>query len=266
MQSLAIAGRCRMKTASAKPSATGWRGWVIPALLVLLWQLVSGLGPEYSYAFVPVPQIVDSAAELLRSGELARHVLASVLTASQSLLTGGSLGLLLALLMLYWRWLDFLISPLFHSIRQVPTLGLIPLIGLWFGNTETAKLVVVSMATFEVMLLNTYEGLNTVPQRYQELARSLVLSKFQLFRYVLVPAAVPSMTTGVLHAVAFSWLATVGVELLFTVGPGISVIMERAQMAERMDIVIVCISIIGLLGYLMNACCQRLSRKFLSWR
>lgn len=255
-----------MKSTTAKPSAIGWRGWVVPLLLVVLWQFVSSMGPEYAYAFVPVPQIIDSAIELLLSGELARHVWASLLTASQSLLIGGILGLVLALLMVYWRWLDFLISPLFHTIRQVPTLGLIPLVGLWFGNTETAKLVVVSMATFEVILLNTYEGLNNVPSRYLELARSLTLSKFQLFRYLLLPAAVPSIATGVFHAVAFAWLATVGVELLFTVGPGISVIMERAQIAERMDIVIVCIGIIGLLGYLMNACCVRLSRKLLSWR
>ena len=69
-----------------------------------------------------------------------------------------------------------------------------------------------------------------------------------------------------MHAVAFAWLATVGVELLFTVGPGLSVIMERAQLAQRMDTVIVCIMFIGFLGLVMNQFCVLLSRRLLRWR
>jgi sulfonate transport system permease protein len=151
-------------------------------------------------------------------------------------------------------------------LRQIPTLGLIPLIALWFGNTEFSKILLVSLATFEVMTLSTYEGLRGAEAKYIEVARVLTLSRWQLLKRILLPSAVPSITTGLMHAVAFSWLATVGVELLFTVGPGLSVIMERAQMALRMDTVIICIIFIGLLGLIMNQGCVWLSRRMLRWR
>lgn len=254
------------RTASVSSTGRFVRGLALPLLLIALWQYLSTLGPGYAYAFVPLQNIGRSLMELLGSGELLVHIVASVSTALKSLVIGGGIGLLLGALMAFSRVVDALIGPLYHALRQVPTLGLIPLIGLWFGNSELAKLVVVSLATFEVMTLNTYEGLRNIEQKYVEVGRVLTFSRPQLFRRVLLPVALPSIFTGLMLAVAFAWLATVGVELLFTVGPGLSVIMERAQMAERMDIVIICITFIGLLGLAMNQLCVALSRRVLRWR
>lgn len=251
---------------SISPAGRFARGLILPLLLIALWQYLSTLGPGYAYAFVPLQQIGRSLVELLGSGELLTHCLASVTTALKSLGIGGSIGLALGTLMAFSRVVDTLVGPLYHALRQVPTLGLIPLVGLWFGNSETAKLVVVSLATFEVMTLNTYEGLRNIERKYLEVGRVLTFDRLQMFRRVLLPVAMPSIFTGLMLAVAFAWLATVGVELLFTVGPGLSVIMERAQMAERMDIVIICITFIGLLGLVMNQLCVWLSRRVLRWR
>jgi sulfonate transport system permease protein len=242
------------------------RGLLLPALLVGLWQFLSTRGPEYAYAFVPLNNIFHSLLDLIRSGELPLHIYASVSTALKSLVIGGGIGIALGSLMAFSRPVDIVIGPLYHALRQVPTLGLIPLIGLWFGNTEFSKIFVVSIATFEVMTLNTYEGLRSVETRYLEVGRVLTFDRRQLFFRVLLPVALPSIITGLMHAVSFAWLATVGVELLFTVGPGLSVIMERAQLAERMDIVIICITFIGLLGLTMNQLCVLLSRRLLRWR
>lgn len=254
------------KIALSANAHTSLRGLVLPFLLLALWQYLSTLGPGYAYAFVPLNNIGHSLLELIGSGELPRHIYASVTTALKSLVIGGAIGIALGSLMALSRAVDALIGPLYHALRQVPTLGLIPLIGLWFGNSELSKIVVVSIATFEVMALNTYEGLRSVETRYLEVGRVLTFNRRQLFFRVLLPVAVPSIITGLMHAVAFAWLATVGVELLFTVGPGLSVIMERAQLAERMDIVIICILFIGLLGLLMNQSCIWLGRRLLRWR
>ena len=253
-------------TLEISPAGRLARGLALPLLLIALWQYLSTLGPGYAYAFVPLQNIGRSLLELLGSGELLVHIVASVATALKSLLVGGAIGLLLGSLMAFSRIVDTLVGPLYHALRQVPTLGLIPLIGLWFGNSEVSKLVVVSLATFEVMTLNTYEGLRNIEQKYVEVGRVFSFSRAQMFRRVLLPVALPSIFTGLMLAVAFAWLATVGVELLFTVGPGLSVIMERAQMAERMDIVIICITFIGLLGLAMNQLCVWLSRRALRWR
>lgn len=242
------------------------RALVLPAVLVAAWQYMSTLGPGYAYAFIPLQDIWRALNELIASGELPLHIGASVATALQSLAIGGSIGFALGTLMAVSRVVDVLVGPIYHALRQVPTLGLIPLIALWFGNTEFSKILVVSLATFEVMTLNTYEGLRGVEKKYVEVGQVLTFGRWHLFTKILLPMALPSIITGLMHAVAFAWLATVGVELLFTVGPGLSVIMERAQLAQRMDTVIICIIFIGLLGLVMNQLCVVLSRRLLRWR
>lgn len=246
--------------------ANGLRGLLVPALLIGLWQYLSTLGPGYAYSFIPLPDIARALRELIASGELLLHIVASLKTASSGLVIGGAIGMLLGAAMAFSRAVNFMIGPLYQALRQIPMLGLIPLIALWFGNTEFSKFLVVSLATFEVMTLNTYEGLRSAEVKYIEVGRMLTFTRLQLLRHILLPSAVPSIITGMMHAVAFSWLATVGVELLFTIGPGLSVIMERAQLAMRMDTVIVCIVFIGLLGLVMNQCCVLLRRWALRWR
>lgn len=253
-------------TLSAGKFKNTLRALVLPVVLLALWQYMSGHGANYAYAFIPLQDIYRALRELIASGELLLHICASLRTALQSLVIGGSAGFVLGTLMASSRVIDMLIGPLYHALRQVPTLGLIPLIALWFGNTEFSKILVVSLATFEVMTLNTCEGLRGVEKKYLEVGQVLTFGRWHLFTRILLPMALPSIITGLMHAVAFAWLATVGVELLFTVGPGLSVIMERAQLAQRMDTVIVCIAFIGVLGLLMNQACVWLSQYLLRWR
>jgi sulfonate transport system permease protein len=76
----------------------------------------------------------------------------------------------------------------------------------------------------------------------------------------------PPMFTGLQHALGFAWIATIGAELLFTIGPGLGVVMERAQIATRMDVVIVCVAAIGLVGLAINTAFIRFSTYVLRWR
>lgn len=248
---------------SWKPAA---RALALPLLLVAGWHIASLQGASWAYAFVPLGDIGHSFAEMVADGELALHLAASLTTAVTGLVFGTLAGFALGTLMALSRPADTLASPLFHALRQVPTMGLIPLIALWFGTGEFSIKLLVSIAVFEVMTLNTYQGLREVEPRFLELGRALVFTPLQRFRRILLPAAFPSILTGLLQAVSFAWMATVGAELLFTVGPGLGVIMERGQLAARMDVVIVCLIFIGAMGYCMNSLCVALGRRILRWR
>jgi sulfonate transport system permease protein len=256
-------------SAGARVRRIGLRAFhalALPALALLVWELLSRQGPSWAFAFVPLSDIADSFKELWLTDEPVVHIRATLWTALQGLAYGTAAGLLVGLLMAASRAADTLLNPLIQALRQVPNLALIPLVALWFGNSEFSKLLVVSLAVFEVMVLNTYEGLHQVDRRYLEVAQALMLSRWSLFRRVLLPAAVPSIVTGLQHAVAFAWLSTVGVELLFTVGPGLSTVMERAQMAARMDQVIVCLIFIAALGYGMHVAVRAAAARLLRWR
>lgn len=256
-----------MKKWSKLPSlAIGLKAWLLPFVLLLVWEAVSRKSHAHAQAFVPLAQIADSLLEVLANGDLPTNLAASLRTASTGLLIGGSLGLLLGSLMGLYKPIDKLIGPLFHTIRQVPLLGWIPLIGLWFGNGVLAKTLMVSLAAFYPMVLNTDEGLKNVEKNHLEVGRVLGIKPWQAYRHILLPGALPFVFTGLFHALAFSWIATVGSELLFTAGPGLGSLMQTAQMSARMDIVIVCVFSIGVTGLFMNSIFSRLSRHCLRWR
>jgi sulfonate transport system permease protein len=240
---------------------------MLPLLVACAWQFASTQGPpQYAFIFLPLQDVWHSFLELLSFGDLATQVLASLMTALQGILYGGVAGFMLAVLMSFSPPLDMLLSPPFHAMRHVPTVALIPLIILWFGNTEHSKVAIVSLSVFEVMVLNTYEGLHGIDRRLTDVGRALQLSPLAAFRFIRLPAALPSICTGIQHAIAFAWLSTVAAELLFLVGPGLGSVMEHGLMGARMDTVIVCLTFISILGLLMHQLSVLISRRLLRWR
>lgn len=242
------------------------QGLLLPVLLLLLWEFMSRQGVSYAYAFVPITDIWRSLLELIGSGDLALNLFATLRTVVLGLVIGGGLGLALGGAMGASALIDKIVGPLFHTLRQVPLLGWIPLIGLWFGNGDLSKILIVSLAAFYPMVLNTHEGIRNTEWRHVEVARVLKFSRWQLFRHVLLPGALPSVMTGLMHALAFAWIATVGSELLFVAGPGLGSLMQAAQAAARMDIVVLCVASIGVTGLVMNYLFHRLGRHLLRWR
>jgi len=252
---------------AAMTKASHWlRPFYVPVLLVLAWDVLSRVNDSFRYAFVPVREISTGLQEILISGQLFENLLASLQTTCVGLAIGTVLGLLVGSIMGVSRIADDIISPLFNAWRPVPTLGFVPLIALWFGSGDLSKLVIVVLAAFEPVVLNTYEGLRASDDKYREVGDVFRLNRRQLFFSVQLPSAVPMIVTGVLHALGFAWIATIGCELLFTVGPGLGGLMEHAQMAGRMDIIILCVVSIGLAGLAMNTAVEWLARRLLRWR
>jgi len=241
-------------------------GLWLPIAVALIWEIMSRQGDAYAYTFVSLSQIAIGFSELVTSGELLVNLAATLQTTVIGLLIGGIAGLLVGGLMAVSPTADKLIGPLYHTLRQVPLLGLIPLIALWFGNGLSSKILIVSLAAFYPVVLNTYEGMRGVEKKLIEVSSVLKLNRLQLFLKVLLPAAMPSILTGVSQALAFAWISTVGTELLFSTGPGLGGLMQIAQEASRMDIVIIGVASIGLTGLLMNAGLSRLSQHLLRWR
>lgn len=242
------------------------RGLLLPLVLVGAWDYLSRQSASDAYAFVPLSRIAEGLQEILSNGELLANLLASLVRTSHGLLLGIVAGLLLGAAMASSRWAERLLGPLFHALRQVPMLAWIPLIALWFGNGEGSKVLIITMAATYPMVLNTFEGFRQVESRHLEVARVLELNRRQRFALVLLPSALPSICTGVLHAIAFAWVTAVGSELFLSAGPGLGNLMMNAEAGARMEIILLCVVCIGLLGYVMSLLFNRLSRYLLRWR
>lgn len=242
------------------------RGWILPALLLAWWEYTSHRDVAHAYAFVPLEQVFTALVERLSDGDLLNNLAGSLLRTSLGLISGVVLGIAIGTLMAASSIALTLINPIYQSIRQVPLLGLTPLLGLWMGNGETAKVFIIALASFYPMVLNTYEGLRNVDSRYLEVGRVYGFGRLRLFRSVLLPAALPSVFTGLQQAVPMAWIAAVGGELLFNVGAGLGNLMMQAESGARMDVIIVCTASITVLGIAMSYLTSRLSAYALRWR
>lgn len=242
------------------------RGWVLPVLLLGLWQYTSQRSAAHAYAFVPLQHVWDALLERLGDGDLLHNLAGSLLRTSVGLFIGVVLGIGVGALMAVSSVALTLINPIYQSIRQVPLLGLTPLLGLWMGNGETAKVFIIALASFYPMVLNTYEGLRNVDKRYREVGRVYGFGRIQLFRRVLLPGSLPSLFTGLQQAVPLAWIAAVGGELLFNVGAGLGNLMLQAETGARMDVVIVCTASITVLGILMSYLTTVAATHALRWR
>lgn len=242
------------------------RGLLLPIALLLLWQYQSGQGAVQAYAFVPLQNLGVSLVELINSGELWLNTEGSLTRLGLGLLIGISLGVATGVLMALSPWAQTLISPLYHGLRQVPLLGLAPLIGMFLGNGQEAKVFIIALAAFFPMVLNTFDGLRATDISYRELAAVLKLNRLTFLQKVLLPSAMPSIITGLLLAIPFAWITCIGGELLFNAGAGLGNLMMAAEMAAKMDVILVCTLLVTLLGISMNAAVNRLGMYLLRWR
>jgi sulfonate transport system permease protein len=245
------------------------RRWVralaIPLLLAAAWQWLSS-DPARAYVFVPLTSVARSAVELVLDGELFWNVVASLRKTLLALFLGGASGLLVGSALASSKLVDRAFGPLLHAFRQVPGLGLAPLIGLWFGTGELAKIVLIFLAVFYPVLLSTYAGVRAIDPKHLEVARVYGLSRGDTFRHVEWPAMLPFLYTGLSQAVAFAWISTVGSEMLLTSGAGIGTLMQHAQAGGRMDVVIVCVLAVGALSMSIDQLLKRAGRGMMRWQ
>ena len=152
--------------------------WAVPVGLIVLWQIASSLG-WLSTRVLPAPvDVVKAAWTLTASGELWTHVKVSAGRALAGLAIGGGLGLLLGLLTGPVKLVENLPESTIQMVRNIPALALIPLVILWFGIDESAKLFLISVSVFFPIYLNTFHGIRNVDPGLIEMGRTYGLVRW----------------------------------------------------------------------------------------
>lgn len=238
--------------------------WALPVALLATWEIASRSG-WLSTRVLPEPWAVLSAFwSLLRSGELWQHVVVSSGRALAGLAVGGGLGLLLGLLTGTFRSAETLLDSTLQMVRNIPALALIPLVILWFGIDETAKLFLVSVGVFFPVYLNTFHGIRSVDPGLIEMARSYGLSGWQLYRHVILPGALPSILVGLRFSLGLMWVILIVAETI-SAQSGIGYLTMNAREFLQTDVVLVGILLYALLGKLADVLAKGLERWWLRW-
>ena len=253
------------EAAAAQPlpvSAAGrWRGLVLPVAAVLLWWLLSHAGLVNSALLVPPEKVLATAVEQISGGKLWRALGASLAREFTGFAIGTIAGLLLGAALGVSHIFNRLAGPSFNTFKQISLFAWIPLISVWFGLGDTAKVAFLSLAALVPVVVNTCDGISQTPPALLEVARVYGYTRWQTFRQVALPAAAPAIFTGIYLALIYSWLATIGAEYLLVAGVGIGNLLIEGSEHFQMDLVIFGMFVVGTIGWLTNASARLAERR-----
>ena len=259
------------------PAVRGWRScsllrqlltsllsWILPLIVIGVWEVASLLGwiPK---RILPAPSHVLSVAwTLTRNGILLHHLLVSLGRGLASLALGGALGLLFGLVTGLFRFAEIGLDSSFQMLRTIPSLAMIPLAILWFGIGEECKIFLMVLGVFFPLYITAFNGVRSIDPKLVEVARVYGLSRWQLIRHALLPAALPHLLVGLRLSLGFMWINLIVVETIAT-DSGIGYLVNNAREFMQTDIIVLGIVIYALIGKSADALTRLLERRFLTW-
>jgi NitT/TauT family transport system permease protein len=225
------------------------RRGVFFALLLLVWQLFIWLGVWPPYIF---PSPIDVLQTLVRGFQNGTFIV-GILTSMQRLIIGfgisAVIGLVLGLAIGRKRYLAETLGSLVLGLQALPSICWLPLALLWFGLSETAILFVVVMGALLSITLSTEAGVKNTPPLYLRAARNLGARGWKMYALVILPAALPSIITGMKLGWSFAWRSLMAAELLYVslgLGHLLMIGRELNDMSQVLAVMLVIITI-GLL-------------------
>lgn len=232
----------------------------------MLWEVFSHSGLVNPQFLPPLEKVASTAWRELASGDLPYDLLVSLrrdLTGfAIGTLLGGVIGLTLGLSGLA----DRIFTAWFNGLKQIALLAWIPLISIWFGFDEAAKVVFIALAASIPVILNLVEGIRSTSPKDIEVGRIFGFNRRQFIALVYLPSALPSILTGIHLALIYSWLATIGAEYFMAIGPGIGGLIIAGRERFEMDTVLLGIMVLGLVGFCIDRIATMLEDRLIPWR
>lgn len=231
--------------------------------LVVLWQLLSLRGlPEYILS--PV-DIVKDFVQALGTRELYAHIAASLGRALPGFFIGALAGIALGLLAGVRRGFNETVSPLVFLTYPVPKIVLLPLFMLWFGIGDLSKILIIALACFYPLYINAYYGARATPRILVWSARNMGATNAQIFRRVVLPAALPYLFAGLRVALALSFIVMFAAEMI-NARTGLGHLIRDAESGLRFDLMYVALFSIAILGYAGDRLLRYARSRALAWQ
>jgi NitT/TauT family transport system permease protein len=237
---------------------------VIGVLLATWWLIVV----ETHSVIFPTPwQVVTGTGELIKDGTLFMHIGASLMRVG----IGFSLAVLVAVPLGLWLgWVKSAYStlnPLFQILRPISPIAWIPIAILWFGVGNASPIYLIFISSVFPMIVQTTAGVHTIERRYLRAAQNFGVSRYTLFRQVVIPAVLPQIIVGMRIGLGVAWLVVVAAEMIaLRSGLGYLIIDSR-NAGNRYDLVIAGMIIIGLIGLMLDGGMRLLEGlKSVRWR
>ena len=222
------------------------------SVFLAVWQLVymSEVLPKLS---LPSPLAVgQTITELVLDFTLVKGTAFTLWRLFLGFLISLTLGLIIGLLMIKFQQFGKTMSSFAVGLQSFPSIAWIPFAILLIGFNDSGILFVVVMSCVFSVMLSTYSGLRNVPPIYIRAARNMGAKGFTLFRYVLIPAATPTLIMGMRQAWSFAWHALIGAEMLITTLVGLGYILSVGREFSNMSQIIATMIVIFTIGLIFD--------------
>jgi sulfonate transport system permease protein len=238
---------------------------MLPLVLLVLWWWLTAI-QDFGSGILPGPgSLVAALHRLISTGELAAHISISLQRISQGFALAAGIAVPLGIVVACLPAFGQFVLPTLEFLRQIPPVAWIPVFILVLGIGEATKLAVIVYAAFFPIFMNTILGVTQIDRHHREVARLLQFSRWESLRELILPAATPSLITGLRLGLSNSWRALVAAEMLAAFS-GLGYMIMSARSLVRMDEVFIGIAVIGLLGSGFDWGCRALEKHLLYWR
>jgi len=237
---------------------------LFPLLLLSIYLIICSFDIVNPYLIPRPGQLISACISLTSRGILQHHIAMSLQRVFAGFLLTTLVAVPLAMFFYFFRPVSLYLMGTLHFLRSTPPLAMIPLLILWFGIGEGSKLVLIIMASFFPVFLNTLSGLRQVDSQLIEMGDTLELGKSEKIIHILLPEALPTILTGMRLSFGYSWRALIGAEMI-AASSGLGYMILDAQELARTDIVFIGILAIGLSGLLLDFLSLRLVQHVFPW-
>jgi NitT/TauT family transport system permease protein len=217
-----------------------------------LWEVVAHLGVFPRKLFPPLEEVAATFIRLTQNGILPHHVLDTLLRLAAGFALAAVAGIVLGILMGRSRRIEDICLPLVSIGAPIPGFAYAPLFLLWFGLGNKSTILLVAFVAAFPIIFNTWTGVKAVKEIWVRSAQAMGASDQRLFRYVIVPGALPYILTGLRLGLAQAWRILVGVEMLAAVPWGLGWMIFGAREFLNTDVMLAGVFVIGVIGFALE--------------
>jgi ABC-type nitrate/sulfonate/bicarbonate transport system permease component len=238
--------------------------------VLLLWELIAGyiyprFNPTSQNIFPPPTAVVAIGWDLLRNGELIRHIGISVMRVAIGFSIAAAVAVPLGLSMGAWPAWGRQVRVVVEVLRPIPPFAWIPFGLLWFGVGNEQSIFVIFIASMFPILLNTVAGVEMVEPVLKRSALSLGADNFRLFARVILPRALPQIVVGMRIGLGFAWMVLVASELIGSIS-GLGYLILDSRNLGLPSLAFMGMFVIGIVGYLLDVLLRRAEKVLLPWQ
>jgi sulfonate transport system permease protein len=239
-------------------------GLALPVGLALVWEIIVRLGLSDGRLVPPPSRIYQEFAELAQSGELLRHVVATLLRVMAGFGLGTVAGTLLGAIAGYSALVRRVIDPSLQGLRAVPSIAWIPLFILWLGIFETSKVALIAVGVFFPIYLGVMGAVLSVDRKIVEVGRAFRLSGAAMVQRILLPAVLPAYVVSIRAGLGLGWMFVIAAEFMGA-SEGLGYLLIDGQQLGKPAEIVAAILAFAVLGKITDAVVVLASAPFLRW-